>query len=98
MDEHCAVTCLPSGRTVRVAAGTTLFAAVKEAGLPLGSSCGAVGVCAKCGLQIVEGAKGLSPESAVERALKERNGLGAATRISCQAQVVGEVTVRAGYW
>lgn len=98
MNARHTVTCLPSGRIATVPGGTTLFAAVRDAGLPVGSSCGAVGVCTKCALQVVEGASSLSPESAAERTLKERNGLEAETRVSCQAEVHGDVVVRAGYW
>lgn len=92
------ITCLPSGRTADVPRGTSLFAAVRGMGLPVGASCDAEGVCAACGLEVVSGAAGLSRESPFETELKARNAVPAGQRISCLARVLAEVTVRATYW
>ena len=49
------VTYLPSGKTVRVPEGTTLFNAAHWAGLPIESTCGGRGTCGKCRVRVVEG-------------------------------------------
>ena len=50
------VTYLPSGKSVRVPAGTTLFNAAHWAGLPIESTCGGRGTCGKCKVLIEQGA------------------------------------------
>ena len=92
------ITCAPSGRVAEVPSGTTLFAAVRALGLPVGASCDAEGVCAACGLVILEGADALSRESPFETSLKARNRVPVEQRISCLTRVMGDVTVRATYW
>ncbi len=81
-----------------VAPGANLMRALQEADIPVASSCGGDGVCAKCRLRILEGAENLSPESELERDLRERHGLEEDERISCQAQVLGDIRIDASYW
>ena len=52
----------PSGRSIRVPAGTTLLEATHRAGLPMASACGADGICGRCGVEVLTGAAALSPE------------------------------------
>ena len=54
------VTYLPSGTTVRVPEGTTLFNAAHWAGLPIESTCGGRGTCGKCSVKVLEGEAELS--------------------------------------
>lgn len=79
-------------------AGTTLLDAALAAGLPVARSCGADGLCARCGLRIVEGAAQLSPEAADETRIKRRNRVEAEIRLSCRATVHGDVVATALYW
>ena len=79
-------------------AGTTLLDAALRAGLPIARSCGADGVCAKCGLVIVAGAEHLSAEGADEARIKQRNRVDAEMRLACRAKVQGDVTATAHYW
>lgn len=69
-----------------------------EAGLPVASSCDGDGVCAKCRIIIVAGAENLSAENEVEIFLKESNNIASQFRISCQTQILGDITVDATYW
>ncbi|WP_374029582.1 2Fe-2S iron-sulfur cluster-binding protein [Bdellovibrio bacteriovorus] len=69
-----------------------------DAGLPVASSCDGDGVCAKCKIVIIEGQENLSSENETEAFLKEKNNIPRGTRISCQTQVLGDVTVDATYW
>jgi len=80
------VTYRPSGTTVRVPTGTTLFHAAHWAGLPIESTCGGRGTCGKCAVRIVEGDAEVTP--ADHRHLAER--LDDGWRLSCQAEVRSE--------
>src|SRR5262245_40505396 len=51
----------PSGTTVRVPPGVTLFDAASWNGIALDSTCGGHGTCKKCRLRVVEGAVPVSP-------------------------------------
>jgi ferredoxin, 2Fe-2S len=88
----------PSAIEVEVPAGTTLLDAALAAGLPIARSCGADGVCAKCGLVIVDGAEHLSPEASDEARIKQRNRVDAQMRLACRARIHGDVTATAHYW
>jgi uncharacterized 2Fe-2S/4Fe-4S cluster protein (DUF4445 family) len=83
-----AVTYLPSGTTVHVPDGTSLFNAAHWAGLPIDSTCGGRGTCGKCAVRIVSGN--------AERTLADYRHLSATLdegwRLSCQA-LVSEDTV-----
>ena len=83
---------------IEVPEGSTLMTVLLEAGLPVASSCRGDGVCAKCRIQILDGRKNLSPENALELHLRERHGFDKVERVSCQAQVLGDITIDASYW
>jgi len=88
VDKH-EVTYLPSGKTVRVPEGTTLFNAAHWAGLPIESTCGGRGTCGKCGVQVLEGQAELS--LADHRHLADRIDDG--WRLSCQCPITGPMKV-----
>jgi uncharacterized 2Fe-2S/4Fe-4S cluster protein (DUF4445 family) len=83
------VTYLPSGKSVRVPAGTTLFNAAHWAGLPIESTCGGRGTCGKCGVQVLEGEAELSLADYRHLADKLEDGW----RLSCQCPIQGPMTV-----
>ena len=83
---------------IEVPEGTKLMQALQGGGLPVASSCRGDGVCAKCRVEIVAGHENLSNETDLEKFLRERHGLSRAERISCQAQVLGDITVDTSYW
>jgi 2Fe-2S ferredoxin len=83
---------------IAVSEGKNLMEALLEAGLPVASSCHGDGVCAKCKITIVTGAQNLSAENDTELFLKEKNSIAKEVRISCQTQVLGDITVDASYW
>lgn len=84
--------------SIEVPPGANLMRSLLDAGLPVASTCGGDAVCAKCGIRIVEGVENLSPVNERELFLREQNGLRSGIRLSCQAEVWGDVTVDAGYW
>ncbi|MBL9106916.1 MAG: 2Fe-2S iron-sulfur cluster binding domain-containing protein [Myxococcales bacterium] len=61
--------------------GTSLLAAVRHAGLPLGQSCRGEGVCRSCAVDIVAGADRLGPLTPLERRFK----FSGERRLACQA-------------
>ena len=66
--------------------------------IAVASSCGGEGVCCKCILKIVEGRENLSPIESLESDLREIHDLARNERVSCQAQVLGDVKVDTDYW
>lgn len=78
--------------------GANLMRALLAQGVPVASSCHGDGVCAKCRLRIAAGAENLSSRNETEAFLIERYQLSSDVRISCQAQIFGDVTVDATYW
>lgn len=96
---RCTIRFLPSAREVTIVAGeTTLLDATVAAGLPIASACGSEGACARCGLEIVEGAATLAPETERERRIKERNRIDPRQRLACRVRPEQDLVVRAGYW
>lgn len=83
MTKKIEVTYQPSGKTVRVPEGTTLFNAAHWAGLPIESTCGGRGTCGKCGVKVLSGH--------IERTLADYRHLGERLdegwRLSCQAEI-----------
>jgi 2Fe-2S ferredoxin len=84
--------------TVVVDDGATLLSAALSAGLPVARACGGDGLCAHCGLRVLEGDAALSPEERDETEAKERNRVPGAWRLACRARVHGPLEVTAGYW
>lgn len=81
-----------------VASGTNLMQALLTGGLPVASSCRGDGVCAKCRIEIVDGQKNLSRENEREAFLRERHGIPRQERVSCQTEVLGDITIDTAYW
>ena len=95
----CRVRFQPSERVLDFEAGVkTLLELTREAGLPIASACGENGACARCGLEILEGADAIEPPSEREERIKERNRIEASLRLACRVHPRGDLTVRASYW
>jgi ferredoxin len=88
----------PSGREARVPQGTTLLEAARRVGLPVASACGDEGLCARCGLQILEGGEDLPPASPEEQEAKTRNRIDSELRLSCRLTLDRDLVVTAPYW
>jgi len=86
----------PSGTQIEVTAQTTLFDAADAAGMPVGSSCGADGVCGKCGLRLLAGS--LPAPSDRELKVRKANRVPDELRLSCMVPLTESVTVTADYW
>ncbi len=83
---------------IDVPPGANLMSSIIKAGRPIGNSCSAIGICAKCGITVIAGMENLSKPNPIERKLLEREKLPADSRISCQVKVLGPVTVTTSYW
>jgi 2Fe-2S ferredoxin len=83
---------------ITVESGSGLMKALLAAGLPVASSCQGDGICAKCRIQIVEGAENLSPPNPREQILRDRLRIPREYRISCQTTVLGDIKIDASYW
>lgn len=81
-----------------VPAGANLMKALQEAGVPVASSCRGDGICAKCRIEIVEGQANLTKPNDREKYLAERFRVPSSDRVSCQVEVLGDVTVDTTYW
>lgn len=88
----------PSGKHIRVDAGTTLLEAARRAGLPVASACGSDGICGRCGMRVLAGAGTLPDESESEALVKRRNRVDPEERLACRVALSGDVEVSASYW
>lgn len=84
--------------SILVPSGSNLMKSLLEANLPVASSCDGEGVCSKCKIKIIHGKENLSRANDTEIFLKETNDISNEFRISCQTEVLGDVTVDATYW
>jgi uncharacterized 2Fe-2S/4Fe-4S cluster protein (DUF4445 family) len=76
----------PLGRRARVARGTTLLEAARQAGVGLNAVCGGAGTCRTCRVRVVAGQ--VTPPTEAER-----DCLAEGFRLACQARVSGDVRV-----
>jgi ferredoxin, 2Fe-2S len=84
------LTIMPSGKTVEVAEGTTLLAAILGAEVPPTHKCDGA-----CHIFVQEGRKGLSKVSREENEkLDSIVGVGSKSRLACEAKVLGTENVK----
>jgi len=95
----------PSGRRGRFARGTPVLAAARALGVDIDSVCGGRAICGRCQVVLSEGEfaklgvvsrpENLTPMNAAEAryAARPRRGLAPGRRLSCQAQIVGDVVI-----
>jgi uncharacterized 2Fe-2S/4Fe-4S cluster protein (DUF4445 family) len=102
-DQEALVVFTPSGRRGRVALGTPLLQAARSLGVDIDSVCGGRGLCGRCQVLVAEGdfpkhgvasrAANLSPWSPVEQAYCGTQAMAPGRRLSCTAQVRGDVVI-----
>jgi ferredoxin len=96
--ENPTVRFMPVGTYISVPAGTLLLDAARDAGLPVAQSCGGFAICSWCKMQVLEGMEHLSAIEPNEARLIRREKFAPNERASCQAEVLGDVTVTTTYW
>lgn len=88
------LTIQPSGKTIEVAAGTSLLQAILDAGEQLVTKCGGEAKCGACHLFVTEGRKGVSKMTPAENGkLDTIVGVGSKSRLACQVTVLGTEAV-----
>ncbi len=93
----------PSGRRGRFPEGTPVLQAARGLGVDVDSVCGGRALCGRCQVVVTEGelpkhgirsrADHLSPAGQAETRYRERRGLAADRRLSCQATLCGDIAI-----
>lgn len=93
----------PSGKRGRFAVGTPVLDAARELGVHIESVCGGRGICGKCQVEVASGRfakygivsaeERLSPKGFIEQRYDEKRGLAEERRLSCTAQILGDVVI-----
>ena len=86
------------GRMAEAKTDETLLDVARRAAAPLGNSCGGIGICARCRVQVVEGSENLTAPTAVETRVSAERGLEPDERLACQAVVRGNCSITTAYW
>jgi adenylate cyclase len=86
------IRCRPDGREVAAQRGATVLETLLAAGVQVTHACGGNARCSTCRVIVEDGACG--PRTEDEAAMAARLGFEEQTRLSCQARVEGDVTVR----
>jgi ferredoxin len=90
------VTFVPLGRTASAHENETVLDVARRAGVPLGNSCGGVGICARCKVRVISG--DLSERTSIESRIGSARAFAEDERMACQAVVQGECAVTTTYW
>src|SRR5512140_1897069 len=88
----------PLALSAETHAGETVLDAARRAGAPLGNSCGAVGICARCRVRVIDGNDRLEPPTTIEARVSRQRNFAPDERLACQAVVAGDCTVTTTYW
>jgi uncharacterized 2Fe-2S/4Fe-4S cluster protein (DUF4445 family) len=93
----------PSGKRGRFEIGTPVLQAARSLGVDIDSVCGGRAICGRCQVTLSEGefakhgilsrTDHLSPANRVELRYGEKRGLRPGRRLSCQAQLLGDVVI-----
>jgi 2Fe-2S ferredoxin len=86
---------MPSGKSIEVAEGTTLLAALLGAEVAIPHKCEGKAKCGSCHIFVQEGRKGLSKVAREENErLDAVVGVGSKSRLACQAIVLGTENIK----
>lgn len=85
-------------KTIEAPKNSNLMKTLLEANIAVASSCGGDGICGKCKMQVEGDAKNISIESEEEKFLKSKLSMDPKLRVSCQCEVLGDITVTTTYW
>lgn len=88
----------PLGRNAEARDNESILDVARRAAIPLGNSCGGVGVCSRCKVRVVSGAENLSPATSIEIRFGSARGFAEDERMACQAVVTGDCVVTTTYW
>ena len=93
----------PSGKSGEFSHGTKVLDAARELGVNIESVCGGRGICGKCQINVATGQfakfaitsheENLSPRGPIEQRYDEKRGLAQGRRLSCTAQIEGDLVI-----
>jgi len=92
------VTFIPLAASATAKSNETVLDVARRANAPIGNSCGAIGICARCRVRVVDGAENLSAMTTIELRTLTRVGFEDGERLACQAAVFGDCAVTTSYW
>lgn len=100
---HAHIVFQPSGKSGEFIHGTKVLDAARDLGVNIESVCGGRGICGKCQISVATGkfAKfaitshedNLSPSGAIEQRYNEKRGLADDRRLSCTAEIEGDLVI-----
>jgi len=103
MNKDALIVFTPSGRRGRFPIGTPVLQAARSLGVDIDSVCGGRGMCGRCQVLVSEGhfakhgvtssSAHLSAVSEVETRYRGERGLNEGRRLSCSAQVLGDLVI-----
>ncbi|MFV1961825.1 MAG: 2Fe-2S iron-sulfur cluster-binding protein, partial [Acidimicrobiia bacterium] len=97
MSETVQVVFTPSGRRHRVAIGSTVLDAARDAGVDLDSVCGGRGICGRCQIELGSApgviGVGLSEPGTTEQEYRGKRPLLTGRRLGCAAQVLSDIVI-----
>jgi len=103
MSRDALIVFTPSGRRGRFPIGTPVLQAARSLGVDIDSVCGGRGMCGRCQVMVSEGhfakhgvtssTAHLSARSDVEARYRAERGLAEGRRLSCSAQVLGDLVI-----
>jgi ferredoxin len=96
--ESKVVTFTPLGRSAAAKPNESILDVARRAAIPLGNSCGGVGVCTRCKVRVLAGSENLSPATSIELRFGSARGFAKDERMACQAVVNGACEVTTTYW
>lgn len=88
----------PLGRSASALDDETLLDVARRAAVPLGNSCGGVGVCTRCRVRVVAGGDNLSDPTTIELRFGSARDFAPGERMACQAIVLGDCAITTTYW
>lgn len=88
------ITYLPDNCEVEIAAGESILEAALRSDIPHAHACAGKGRCSTCRVVVVDGVDNCAARTDAEAVLASRLHFADNTRLACQTQVTGDVTVR----
>ena len=86
------VTFEPEGKKVKVPISSTIFYAIKEAGLNIRSECGGKGICGKCRV-IIKDSEAVNRVTDTEKRHLSRSEINLGYRLACQTMILKDIVV-----
>lgn len=89
------LTVMPMGKTIEVAEGMTILAALLGADIAINHKCDGQAKCGSCHIFVQEGRKGVSKIAREENEkLDTIVGVGSKSRLACQTKVLGTENIK----